>query len=298
MNIFQQAWDWICSGVNNLVEGWFNSTYNSFHGAISWCFSGFEKQLNDAVDVIVNGGDLNSVLGGTAQLVNEAITPIAYTILACGFLWELYEMWQRKQDNIDFQDIVKASVKLLIIKAIIPFLPAFLDIIHGTVSPIYANILANGEISFTGISDNVADTLLSTINGDENWLYILWLIVWNFLKMILGAILSLVLRAVAIYFYVVAYLRDFEIVMLNAMSAIPVIFAIYGETKDVPKRFLFSYGQVVLQGLLLIIVIVMYNALLVSYEGQGLWELVISSVIAWMAVGKTNQWAGKILGQG
>lgn len=251
--------------------------YEISNGMFSW----FESELTKSADIINNGGANNAVLTSTASLVSDAVKPTAWTLLTIFFLIELYDQWQRKQDNFDFIDLLKGLIKLLVCKNLITIMPFLMQCIRGTVTPIYANLVnANGgALAF----DNISETLASNFT--------------SIISILPALLLAGVLWIVGLYIHVIAYVRDFELAILEALSCLPVIFYVYQDTKDIPKRFIFSYASVVMQGLVIMIVFVMYQAMLQDALSSGIINVIFASAVAFMGIKKSADWAGKALGQ-
>lgn len=270
------------TGFGDFFQGIFDFFANPYPVLNGW-FTGFENQLIESAEIINNGGANNAVLTSTASLVTDAVKPTAWTLLSIFFLIELYDQWQRKQDNFDFIDLLKGLIKLLVVKNLITIMPFLMQCIRGTVTPIYANLVnANGgALAF----DNISETLATNCSN---------LSVFSYIS---GGAIAFILWILGMYIHVIAYVRDFELAILESLACLPVIFYVYQDTKDIPKRFIFSYASVVMQGLVIMVVFILYQAMLQDALNVGTSSVIFASAVAFMGIKKSADWAGKALGQ-
>lgn len=275
---------------------------------ITWCtwwYMQYDQYINDAILATSNGINVLPNFAGrqTIETVNSAIEGTCYTMLAVFFLIEVINTYLTKGEEMRWEDVARMLIKLLICKNLLSMAPVILSVLQSTVS---STILGTEiESSVTGIAGTQIEMMKSDMlryleeikygNSIKNMIHNTGVMMEITFTGLANWVLALLTTLLSLLIMAMAYLRAFELVILGALSGIPLVFYAYSETKDIPKRFLLNYLAVCLQGLVIMVCLTLYANLLQGAGGKL--SVLIWGVVSAFAVTKSGQWAKDVLGQ-
>lgn len=256
------------------------------------------RQIGEACEHIMKGANIlvNGVGGSYAQGVqeiNDLIYPIAMTILSILFLIDLIDMMTRKGDELRWEDVIRSLIKLLICKNIMLVAPTAMSAIYTTITNLIQQV--GVSIDLSTVKDALRTTFEAEIPDDQTGIKQVINAISQIVSYISIYVNVLIVNLVSLVITVLCYGRAFELAVLEALSRIPIAFAGWGETKDVPKRFLMSYLGVCLQGLSIIVCFKIYTSIL-SGTPSSTMEFLLYTVALAVGIASSGKWAKDSLG--
>ncbi len=186
-----------------------------------------------------------------ANLVNStAVKPIAATIVAIVLVLEFARISSRYEGDqkTGTQQVALAVMKsAMVVLAIqnIDMLIAAINEVGDKVIAATADVTPTAQTA--GLSDTVKDAVNDADVTDQVALLAILFIPW-----LLALVASIALK-------LVVFIRFAEVYILSAAATLPVAFMAHPETKTIAIGYLRKYGAVVLQGVMILVVIGIYN---------------------------------------
>lgn len=256
-------------------------------------FELFMGGIEHAVLVLQADLSSNATIGGTIQKVQDCMQGVSYAIMTILFMLELVELL--KKEDVSERDVYRIIMQLGITRMIIYYAPQFLNLIYMTGSFWIAQIdvAVIDDTILESIKENISDTVPMATGG-------LWSNIVTIVKQLLSFIKFLPNMIVMFVAYVaieaMAYARNIEIVVLTAVSSLPLCFIPYSGTKEITKKFILLYAAVCMQGVMMVIGIGIVVSLLSITT--GIWNITVVTVVLCLVISKTGTWAKETLGLG
>lgn len=147
-----------------------------------------------------------------------------------------------------------------------------LNSLGSTLAGSASSINVAGSGGTANLGDQLRDSIASAGMVKQLGMMVILLIPW------LAVVLSGVLCTVLIF------VRFMQLYMLSAFASLPLAFLGHEDTKGIAIGYLKKYATTILQGVMLIIAVKLYQALIagwlgsnVSYGGGDMWKFVISN---------------------
>ena len=231
-------------------------------------------------DLVLNPGQYNSVLYQAATNIhNTAVKPITAVVLSIMFVLMLSANSTRIDGDRELgvrivtATMLKCALVLLVTQQAILILKA-IDSIATSIATNASNASVGGVAT---PSAPLGDALRSDIAdaGMVKQLGMLVILLIPFIVAKIGGMLATVL----------VFVRFLQLYMLTAFASLPLAFFGHEDTKQIGIGYLKRYATTALQGVMLIIAVKLYQALLggwlsnnVSYDGSvDMWNFVISN---------------------
>lgn len=268
-------------------------------GLMSSALNGFDSMLADAANVLSDGlGDWASVAA-----LSTTLRPFCYTIIGICLLLELAST-ASKVDIIKWEHALKVCVKMVLAKVCIDIAPAFLQACYAQAQD-WVTGLSSGGSTLGSTTIGYLTPLVGKVSGFGN---ILGMFLSSFIVLMAIKICGLMVQ-------VIAYGRMFELYVYLVVSPLPCAFMPLGGgdyANRITSKFFKSFIAVCLQGVMMIIVIrifdvVMGNAIvntLNSAAGNAdvnaaitdlIYTMLLGAIALVMAVIKCGSWAKSIL---
>jgi hypothetical protein len=227
----------------------------AFTFIIEACVFGFDDFISQAIVVLtmdVNDGIFSAAYTTATTVSNTVIKPTATSIIALCFFVEFMKM-ALKMDMFKWEWAVSAMAKFAIAKAALDIAPDFIMAIYR---------IGTGFITGTSETGGLKNSASLYSNA---W----WPIYERIYDMHWSAALAaamplmiifLATFIVSILVVVMAYARMFEILIYIAVSPLAVAFLPL-ENSGITKRFVLNFASVVLQGVIMLIIIIIFNSI-------------------------------------
>lgn len=261
--------------------------------------NGFDDSITGAKNILTeNIFNLDNGMYVYALDVLDVIKPIAYTIISICFLIDFIKMIV-KMDVLKFEFLLRVFLKLVLAKAAIDITAELLIAIYSTGSNLILETAKQGGTSTLG---TIVSEPLMNIMTKMGWIEAIALLASMFISF-------LAMWVTGIIVYVIAYSRMIEILIMVAVSPIPVAFLPLEENgNSMAKHFFMSFAGVVLQGLFIIIAIKLYSMICIDVfnglnVGDDTWgalaeissKMLLGALVLIMTVIKSGSWAKSIL---
>lgn len=270
-------------------------------GLMSSALNGFDSMLASSSEVLTNGlGDWASVAALSAIL-----RPFCYTIIGICLLIEI-ALVASKVDIIKWEHGLKLCVKMVLAKVCIDIAPTFLQACYAQAQA-WITGLSSGGSTLGSTTFGYLDPLVRNVNGFGN---ILGMFLSSFIVLMAIKICGLMVQ-------VIAYGRMFELYVYLVVSPLPCAFMPLGNgdgggVNRITSKFFKSFIAVCLQGVMMIIVIrvfdvVMANAIVNALDTSAgnadvnaaitdlIYTMLLGAIALVMAVTKSGSWAKGIL---
>lgn len=214
-------------------------------------------------------GIFSGVFGTVMWVSDNMILPTATSIIAVCFFIEFMKI-SLKMDMFKWEYAISTLAKFAIARAALSIAPAFLlaiyrigaGFINSTVST-DTPLSLQGAV-FSPITDFMNDLKWQEVLAMSATLVIIFLAVF----------------VVGIFILVMAYARMFEILIYLSVSPLAVAFLPL-ENSGITKRFILNFAAVVLQGVIMLIIVMIYSSLVgalfeTAETGLSGWGLVAS----------------------
>lgn len=262
---------------------------DAFYGIYKLFFDGIESSIQ------IFNSDL-AVIPQVQQMmesVADVIQPICYTIAGIFFMIELLSLL--KKEEVTEQDVFVMLIHLGLARFIIYYAPQLLNLLNITgnywISKISVDSLDQSML--VEIKQTIADAIPKVTGGIWNWIGITILQLCISLAFLFNSVVLLVTYIVVM---ALAYARNFELVILTAISPIPFCFVPFSGTKEITKKFILAYAAVSLQGVIAMIVFSLYVAVMSS--ANTIINITIVSIVLMIGIVKSGSWAKEVLGLG
>jgi len=259
---------------------------------------GMTKQISKIADLLSqNPQNFNAGIWELVKSIFNVLTPVGMSLAAMFFVIDFLQ----KSMNFEFvkwEAVVKAIIKLTIIKAVLENSLYILQVIFGIVGEII-NSVSSPDIAKINITGANLQSISKSVHGmdliDQIGFY--WSISpWLFILKLVGIVILLIVygRFIEIYIY--------------TMIAPIALSTLMSDSFNVGKRFIQNYIAVCFQGVIILIGISIYakmlsnNLLGVTSKDPSSWEIIssmsITSLILLLIVVKSGSWAKQVLGAG
>ena len=270
-------------------------------GLMTSALQGFDNMLANASNVLTGGlGEWSSVAA-----LSSTLRPFCYTIIGICLLIEIAQV-AAKVDIIKWEHGLKLCVKMVLAKVCIDIAPTFLKACYAQAQD-WITGLASGGSTFGNTTIGHLTPLMNNVSGFGN---ILGMFLSTFIVLMAIKICGLMVQAIA-------YGRMFELYVYLVVSPLPCAFMPLGNgdgggVSRITSKFFKSFIAVCLQGVMMIIVIrifdvVMGNAILTTLDAAAgnadvnaaitdlIYTMLLGAIALVMAVVKSGSWAKGIL---
>lgn len=262
---------------------------------------GFDSMLAAASNVLQAGlGQWDSVLA-----LSSVLRPFCYTIIAICLLIEWAQV-AMKVDMIKWEQGLKIMIKMVIAKVCIDIAPTFLKACYMQAQEWIGGLTAGGS-TMGNETFILIQPLVQEVSG-----------LWNTLGMFLSCFIVLVaIKICGLLIQVVAYGRMFELYVYLVVSPLPCAFMPLGDGSGggmsrITSKFFKSFIAVCLQGVMMIIVIRVFDVVMAGAISDALeaaagvadasaaitdliYTMLMGAIALVMAVMKSGSWAKSIL---
>ena len=228
--------------------------------------------------------------------IEEPVNTLAQGLMAIFVVIQLMTELNRKGDDFRWEDGARIAAEFIVLKVILDIYPDILsamfesgkELVRGT------NLTLGGEIQDLIITDLVqpitdsGEGIMGYLNGVGN--------------LVGAALFCGALDVIGMIIFVICICRIIQMAIMTVMAPLPIAFVIWGETRDITKRFFLGYFAVCLQGAFIFIAfaIFSYTKTTVLSSVLGLGDGVITSllslVILVVCVVNSGRWAKELLG--
>ena len=270
-------------------------------GLMTSALQGFDSMLADALNVLTGGlGEWSNVAA-----LSSTLRPFCYTIIGICLLIEIAQV-ASKVDIIKWEHGLKLCVKMVLAKVCIDIAPTFLKACYAQAQD-WITGLSSGGSTLGNTTVTYLTPLVQNVSGFGN---ILGMFLSTFIVLMAIKICGLMVQ-------VIAYGRMFELYVYLVVSPLPCAFMPLGNgdgggVSRITSKFFKSFIAVCLQGVMMIIVIrifdvVMGNAILTTLEAAAgnadanaaitdlIYTMLLGAIALVMAVVKSGSWAKGIL---
>jgi len=270
-------------------------------GLMTSALQGFDSMLADASNVLTGGlGEWSSV-----ATLSSTLRPFCYTIIGICLLIEIAQV-ASKVDIIKWEHGLKLCVKMVLAKVCIDIAPTFLQACYAQAQD-WITGLSSGGSTLGNTTVTYLTPLVQNVSGFGN---ILGMFLSTFIVLMAIKICGLMVQ-------VIAYGRMFELYVYLVVSPLPCAFMPLGNgdgggVSRITSKFFKSFIAVCLQGVMMIIVIrifdvVMGNAILTTLGAAAgnadanaaitdlIYTMLLGAIALVMAVVKSGSWAKGIL---
>lgn len=270
-------------------------------GLMTSALQGFDNMLADASNVLTGGlGDWASVAS-----LSSTLRPFCYIIIGICLLIEIAQV-AAKVDIIKWEHGLKLCVKMVLAKVCIDIAPTFLQACYAQAQD-WITGLSSGGSTLGNTTITYLTPLVQNVSGFGN---ILGMFLSTFIVLMAIKICGLMVQ-------VIAYGRMFELYVYLVVSPLPCAFMPLGNgdgggVSRITSKFFKSFIAVCLQGVMMIIVIrifdvVMGNAILTTLGAAAgnadanaaitdlIYTMLLGAIALVMAVVKSGSWAKGIL---
>lgn len=288
----------------------------AFLSLLESAFTGFDECIKKAVEALTD----KMVIDGASAMdkmlgYSDTLVPFCNLILAALWAMEMYSVAQ-KVDMIKWEHVLKLGVKYCFCVEALKIAPSFLRACYGQASA-WMNSLKGSDLSLG--ADSLKKLKESGVLDDVDS-------VWSALGLIVVALIVLLaIKICGLLIQVIAYGRMFEICVYVVASPLPISFLPLGNGNGegfnrITIKFLRSFAAVCFQGVLMIVVLKVFDALLgkaifdlitaaTKAAGEGgvavasstttiinvLFSMLLAAVALVMSMTKCNSWARNIL---
>lgn len=288
----------------------------AFLSLLESAFTGFDECIKKAVEALTDKMVINgSSAMDTMLSYSNTLIPFCNLILAALWAMEMYSVAQ-KVDMIKWEHALKLGVKYCFCVEALNIAPSFLRACYGQASA-WMNSLKGNDVSLgaKSLEELKNSGVLEKVDS-----------VWSALGLIVVALIVLLaIKICGLLIQVIAYGRMFEICVYVVASPLPISFLPLGNGNGegfnrITIKFLRSFAAVCFQGVLMIVVLKVFDALLgkaifdlitaaTKAAGEGgvavasstttiinvLFSMLLAAVALVMSMTKCNSWARNIL---
>ncbi len=288
----------------------------AFLSLLESAFKGFDESVAKAIEALTTemvDGDGNNVF---SLMVGKAgvLVPFCNVILAAFFAMELYQVAQ-KVDMLKWEHVLKLGVKYCFCVSAMNMIPDFLWSCYRQASA-WMNSFAGADMQMG--SDALRKLKDSHVLEQVDSL-------WSAIGLLMVALIVLLaIKICGLLIQVVAYGRMFELCVYVVASPLPIAFLPLGHGNGegfsrITLKFLRSFAAVCFQGVLMIVVLSVFDTLIGSSivslieaatqspEGEAvaaeatttittvLFQMLLAAVALVMSMTKCSSWARNIL---
>lgn len=224
----------------------------------------FNDMMNDVVNILTTGPEaFNETIYKMTNVIPGGFTAIGVSLLILFFYMNLMQtyssMTELKRPEIIFKELFRLVISNLVVTNAFSLMVHITTIGNGIILSGY-----NSAWQYTGVfagmqlDENLENALAEM---DFGWLS---LKLATFFTMLIALVLMVAIAIASIYLLVGAYGRIFKCYLYMAISPIPL--ATFGcrGTAEVGKHFIKSYCGVLLQGLIMVLAMLFFQAFLQS----------------------------------
>lgn len=272
------------------IFGWQHLRADEIAKNLDGTFNNLNEIIQGAVELVTKPIDSLSGIWSIITSVNSAILPIGYSLLTLFFLLGLINKSMSFR-IIRIEDIVRLLMRLIIAKAVMVRSFDLLNMIYN----MSMEAIFSVDISVESI--RIVDTAaLAEQISDMN-------LIERILFQSQFTPISIVSFVLNIMVFVICYGRILELCAYTALSPIPIAALSSEDYASSTKRFFQHYVAVCLQGLIIVLVGMLFGGLaktLLSNVGKnadfGIGTSIALSIMLILVLSKSEAWAGKITG--
>ncbi|MBU5428404.1 hypothetical protein KQI41_18605 [Tissierella pigra] len=247
------------------------------------------------MDLLATPETYNSALyNGVMSIMDNAVMPIAYILLGLLFMLEIYNITIRTEgmNHFGFEIVFRTMFKIVLIKLVIDSTPLIMSAIYaisteiiGSISSIFSGSGSLGSPDFQTIRNEIDELKILQQTLVAAQVLIIW-IIYKFSIIIVQVIMIG---------------RMFEIYIHLAIAPLPLATLPNTELSGVAKNFLKSFAAVSIQGVIIFIVLGMYNVIITNAVSVGgteltplLLEAMLYSLVLVASLFMTGRWSKSI----
>lgn len=238
----------------------------------------------------------------TNLVMTNVVLPVAYTILALFFVFELYNASIRTEGmgggtaNLGAEMVFKVMFKMILCKVAVDSVPLILNAIYEVTTHIttgVAGVMGGGSITGGGIDIEALEPVLEAFG--------FWT---GLVALVMCLIVFLVSMIAVVLANIIIVTRFIELFIYFAIAPIPIATFPSAEMSSIGKNFLKNFAAVSVQGTLIFIVLsffpVLFNNAFLNNGavGEGLFGALAGvlgySIVLILAVFSTGRWAKSI----
>jgi len=264
----------------------------------------FDENIAKSVNVLSMDITTDAIFSGVYStatgISNIIVKPTATSIVAICFLIEFLKL-SLKMDMFKWEYAISALAKFAIAKSALDIAPDFMLAVYARGTQMIARTTVGNVSLFSSVDSIFTDVMASA----------------GFFQAIALAlavsIIFLAVMVIGIFILVMAYARIFEIILYISVAPLPIAF-IPLENSGITKKFALNFASVVLQGLIMLVILLLFNALVrnslldafAEIDTGNSWEaigrlsgtLLVATLTLVTAVMKSGSIAKSVLGQG
>lgn len=270
-------------------------------GLMTSALQGFDAMLADAATVLADGLGAWSAVSA----LSSTLRPFCYTIIGICLLIEIAQV-ASKVDIIKWEHGLKLCVKMVLAKVCIDIAPTFLQACYAQAQD-WITSLSSGGSTLGNTTITYLTPLVQHVSGFGN---ILGMFLSSFIVLMAVKICGLMVQ-------VIAYGRMFELYVYLVVSPLPCAFMPLGNgdgggVSRITSKFFKSFIAVCLQGVMMIIVIRVFDVVMGSAITSTLaaaaanadvnaaitdliYTMLLGAIALVMAIVKSGSWAKGIL---
>lgn len=242
--------------------------------------------------VLLQNGMIENFSTEAAQIAN-LIKPTAMTILAILVIIEVIDTVTKKGEEMRWEDVARLLIKMLICKNLMEIAPYIMNAMYYSTAKLISTVGATWDGA--AIHDTIKAILEAEIPPDGSGVIDMIKSMFTQVVVYIGTFINaLVIHIVTLIIRVVVYGRMFELAVLQAFSPLPIAFAGWGETKDIPKKYLLGYFGTCLQGLAMIICFLLFTGIMGQPATMG--DFMLYTIALALGMFSSGKWAKDSLG--
>ena len=226
------------------------------------------------------------------SLSETVVLPVGYLLLGLFFLIEIIALVSKSNSGGDV--LMIEPMKVLFKVALMKFLLENVFKILLGIFGIFAEIIGQASGFMGAVDFSMANyaTLLAEVNNYDMLVKIL--------TMAQIFIVNLLIKMMGMIAWVVTVARMIELYLFTAVAPVPLSLMMSSETKSTGISFLKSYAAIALQGLLILLIIIIYGAVIQGATESGdlnsaMWQVLQWSLLLAFSVLQTSGWSKAIL---
>lgn len=278
-----------------------NGLKNWLLGLMASALNGFDNMLASASDVLKGG------LGAWYDVadLSSNLRPFCYTIIAICLLIEVVQVFMRS-DVMKWETGLKLCIKLVFAKVCIDVAPTFLQACYAQAQAWISGLSSGGST----LGNETLTHLIPLVQSVEGF--------GNILGMFLSVfVVILAVKVCGLMIQVIAYGRMFELYVYLVVSPLPCAFFPLGDSgggfsNSITSKFFKSFAAVCLQGVMMVIVIRVFDIVMSTAISEALtaaagnsdanaaitdliYTMLLGAIALVMAIFKSGNWAKSIL---
>ena len=261
---------------------------------------GLEGHLVDTIEFVsilpfanFTSDTLNPV-AKTVLRLSEGLESVAITLLVFFFFYEFLKKTVMFE-FVNWENVVKILLRFIIAKMVVQHCHLILEAIAVVMNGIL-NLVSEPKTLSTILDDSARDVMMAAFRDADFFGRI-----FMFLKMGLCWLVMFVIRVAVLF---IVYGRFIEIAIYTAIAPIPLATIAGESTSGVAKKFIQSYIGVLLQGVIIVVMCVIYVGVSAGFSSRELGlshfgdiaQYFICSGVLIFTLAKSGNWAKQIMG--